>query len=424
MNRWIKISVAALIVLSIFTGCSLTTPETTNSETQKEETSVPEAEPSQAETKPSVSEPSQAETEPSQTEDEIELILQQMTLREKVGQLFIIRPDALDVSQTTEQIEASSADGVTELSSAMVAMLDDYPVGGIVMFGKNISTPGQITEFINNLQNAGNTPLFMAVDEEGGLVARLANNAAFDVRKYKSAAAVGESGDTTVAMDMGATIGTYLRQYGFNMDFAPVADVNSNPNNTVIGNRAFSSNANIAANMAKAMAEGLKQQQIIPTFKHFLGHGDTAEDSHNGIAVSYKSKQEMEICEWLPYESLTTRDCVMVGHIATPEITGNLTPASMSYEIVNGILREQLNFDGVVITDSLEMGAITDEYTAAEAAVSAIKAGCDILLCPDNLQETFEAVIEAVENGTISEERINESVYRILLLKQTYGLLQ
>ena len=424
MNRWIKISVAALIVLSIFTGCSLTTPETTNSETQKEETSVPEAEPSQAETKPSVSEPSQAETEPSQTEDEIELILQRMTLREKVGQLFIIRPDALDVSQTTEQIEASSADGVTELSSAMVAMLDDYPVGGIVMFGKNISTPGQITEFINNLQNAGNTPLFMAVDEEGGLVARLANNAAFDVRKYKSATAVGESGGTTAAMDMGATIGTYLRRYGFNLDFAPVADVNSNPNNTVIGNRAFSSDANIAANMAKAMAEGLKQQQIIPTFKHFPGHGDTAEDSHNGIAVSYKSKQEMEICEWLPYESLTTRDCVMVGHIATPEITGNLTPASMSYEIVNGILREQLNFDGVVITDSLEMGAITDEYTAAEAAVSAIKAGCDILLCPDNLQETFEAVIEAVENGTISEERINESVYRILLLKQTYGLLQ
>lgn len=424
MNRWIKISVAALIVLSIFTGCSLTTPETTNSETQKEETSVPEAEPSQAETEPSVSEPSQAETEPSQTEDEIELILQRMTLREKVGQLFIIRPDALDVSQTTEQIEASSADGVTELSSAMVAMLDNYPVGGIVMFGKNISTPGQITEFINNLQNAGNTPLFMAVDEEGGLVARLANNAAFDVRKYKSAAAVGESGDTTVAMDMGATIGTYLRRYGFNLDFAPVADVNSNPNNTVIGNRAFSSDANIAANMAKAMAEGLKQQQIIPTFKHFPGHGDTAEDSHNGIAVSYKTKKEMEICEWLPYESLTTRDCVMVGHIATPEITGNLTPASMSYEIVNGILREQLNFEGVVITDSLEMGAITDEYTAAEAAVSAIKAGCDILLCPDNLQEAFEAVIEAVENGTISEERINESVYRILQLKQTYGLLQ
>lgn len=417
MTRWIKTSVAALIILCLLTGCFLTTPETTGSGTRRNETSIPETEPSQAETEPFPS-------ESSQTEDEIELIMQQMTLREKVGQLFIIRPDALDLSQTTEQIKDFSADGVTELSSAMVDVLDDYPVGGIVMFGKNISTPGQITEFISSLQNASSTPLFMAVDEEGGLVSRLANNAAFDVQKYTSAAAVGENGDTTAAMDMGVTIGTYLRQYGFNLDFAPVADVNSNPKNTVIGNRAFSSDANIAANMAKAMAEGLKQRQIIPTFKHFPGHGDTAEDSHNGIAVSCKSKEEMKSCEWLPYESLTIRDCVMVGHIATPEITGNLTPASMSYEIVNGILRVQLNFEGVVITDSLEMGAITDEYTAAEAAVNAIEAGCDILLCPDDLQKTFEAVMEAVENGTISEERINESVYRILLLKQTYGLLK
>lgn len=446
MNKWIKISIVALIVLYLFTGCSLTTPETTNSETQQEETLTSKTKPPQIATEPSVSEPSQTETEslppepsqteteslpsepsqtateplpsePSQTDDEVELILQKMTLREKVGQLFIIRPDALELPTSTG--------GVTELSNTMANTLDNYPVGGIIMFGRNISTPGQITKFINNLQNASNIPLFMAVDEEGGLVARLANNAAFDVQKYKSAAAVGESGDTTAAKNMGTTIGTYLRRYGFNLDFAPVADVNSNPNNTVIGNRAFSSGADVAANMAKAMAEGLKQQQIIPTFKHFPGHGDTAEDSHNGIAVSYKSKEEMEVCEWLPYKSLSTRDCVMVGHVATPKITGNLTPASMSDEIVNGVLRQQLNLkNNVVITDALEMGAITNEYTAAEAAVNAIKAGCDILLCPDNLQETFEAVIEAVKNGTISEKRINESVYRILLLKQTYGLLK
>ena len=446
MNKWIKISIVALIVLYLFTGCSLTTPETTNSETQQEETLTSKTKPPQIATEPSVSEPSQTETEslppepsqteteslpsepsqteteplpsePSQTDDEVELILQKMTLREKVGQLFIIRPDALELPTSTG--------GVTELSNTMANTLDNYPVGGIIMFGRNISTPGQITKFINNLQNASNIPLFMAVDEEGGLVARLANNAAFDVQKYKSAAAVGESGDTTAAKNMGTTIGTYLRRYGFNLDFAPVADVNSNPNNTVIGNRAFSSDADVAANMAKAMAEGLKQQQIIPTFKHFPGHGDTAEDSHNGIAVSYKSKEEMEVCEWLSYKSLSTRDCVMVGHVATPKITGNLTPASMSDEIVNGVLRQQLNLkNNVVITDALEMGAITNEYTAAEAAVNAIKAGCDILLCPDNLQETFEAVIEAVKNGTISEKRINESVYRILLLKQTYGLLK
>jgi len=140
--------------------------------------------------------------------------------------------------------------------------------------------------------------------------------------------------------------------------------------------------------------------------------------------VSYKSKEEMESCEWLPYEGLGAENCVMVGHIAAPEITGTLTPASMSPEIVNDILRQQLGFDGVVITDSLAMGAVTDSYTPGEAAVNAIEAGCDVLLCPYDLQQAFEAVVDAVSSGTISEERIDESVYRILLLKQTYGLLQ
>lgn len=348
MNKCIEIIIAVL-VLSLFTGCSLKLPETAKPEIRQEDTSVPASEPPRTETESSP-------TAPSQTDDEIELKLRQMTLKEKVGQLFIVRPDALDLSQTAEQIKDPSADGVKELSNDMADMLDNYPVGGIAMFGKNISTPDQITEFVNSLQNSGNIPLFMAIDEEGGLVARIAGNDAFNVRRYKSAAAVGESGDPAAAAEMGQTIGRYLHQYGFNLDFAPVADVNSNPNNPIIGNRAFSSDADAAAKMAKAMAEGLKKQQVIPTFKHFPGHGDTAEDSHNGIAVSHKSKEEMEICEWRPYESLSIENCVMVGHIAAPEITGDLTPASMSYEIVTGILRQQLSFEGVVLTDALGMG--------------------------------------------------------------------
>lgn len=355
-------------------------------------------------------------------EDEVYSVLQQMTLREKVGQLFIIRPDALDLSQPPEQVSDSSAAGVTVLSEEMADMLKDYPVGGIVLFGKNIVDSEQLVGFIESLQSTSDIPLFMAVDEEGGLVARLANNPAFNLPKYESAAAVGESEDPSDALAMGTTIGAYLYDYGFNMDFAPVADVNTNPDNPVIGSRSFSSNAAVAAEMAKAMADGLKQQAIIPVFKHFPGHGDTAEDSHSGIAISYKTKEEMESCEWLPYASLTSGDCVMVGHIATPNITGDLTPASMSHEIINGILRQQLGFDGIVITDSLEMGAITNEYDSGEAAIKAMEAGCDILLGPENYQEAFEAVVGAVENGTISEERINESVYRILLLKKTYGL--
>ena len=405
MNRLIRSSILTVALLSFLTGCSIMPSKTPKSEIRQEETD-------------------NYSEELSKKDDGIEQILQQMTLREKIGQLFIIRPDELGVSKTTEQIGDSDNEGVTELSSDMAEELKKYPVGGIVMFGKNISTPKQITEFIDELQNASNIPLFIAVDEEGGRVARLANNSNFNVTKYKSASSEGESGDTEAAKDMGVKIGTYLHQYGFNMDFAPVADVNSNPKNTVIGNRAFSSDADVVTRMSKAMAEGLKSQKVIPTFKHFPGHGDTAEDSHKGIAVSYKEKEEMEACEWLPYKNLSNDDCVMVGHIATPKITGNMIPASMSYGTVNGVLRKQLSFKGVVITDSLEMGAITNDYTSAEAAINAIEAGCDILLCPSNLEEAFEAMIEAIKNGTISEERINESVYRILSLKQTYAILK
>lgn len=356
-------------------------------------------------------------------EDSIEALISQMSLREKVGQLFIIRPDSLDLDLTAEQTNASTSQGVTDFTLDMEAALEQYPAGGVIMFSKNIESYVQITEFIKALQYSSALPLFVSVDEEGGLVARLGNHASFDLPQYESAGAVGSSGDTQAALDMGSTIGAYLREFGFNMDFAPVADVNTNPDNPVIGTRAFSSDAETAAAMASAMAEGLKQQNIIPTFKHFPGHGDTAEDSHTGIAISYKTQAQMEECEWLPYGSLTTRDCVMVGHIATPEITGDLTPASMSYRVVTGILRQQLGFEGVVITDSLSMQAVTDEYSNGEAAVTAILAGCDILLTPANYQESFEAVITALEDGRISEERINESVYRILTLKKEYGIL-
>lgn len=418
-------SLVLIFSMLIFAGCGSAasdpggepeTEATSQTESTSPESTVPD------DTEPSQSDTAAPETQPVESNG-IDFLLEQMTLREKVGQLFIIRPDALDSMQPSEQVNNASAAGVTNLTGQMADMLRDYPVGGIAMFRKNIVDANQITDFIGSLQSASGIPLFMAIDEEGGIVARLGNHPAFDLTKYESAAAVGKSGNSLDALAMGDTIGAYLRQYGFNMDFAPVADVNTNPENPVIGDRAFSSDANIATQMAHAMADGLKQQNIAPVFKHFPGHGDTAEDSHSGIAISYKTREEMEACEWLPYGSLTNKDCVMVGHIATPNITGDLTPATMSYDVVSGILRQQLGFDGVVITDSLAMGAITNEYGSAEAAISVIEAGCDILLDPQNFQETFDAVVAAVEAGTISEQRIDESVYRILTLKQAYGLL-
>lgn len=350
---------------------------------------------------------------------DVDTLLAGMTLREKVGQLFIVTPDALDPAQA----RSSSTAGAVKVTDAMLAALADYPVGGIIMFSRNITSPEQITVFNAQLQQASAIPLFLSVDEEGGSVARLANHRAFTLPKYQSAAAVGSSGDPAQALDMGSTIGAYLARYGFNMDFAPVADVNTNPDNPVIGNRAFSSQASVAAQMASAMADGLKGQGIIPVFKHFPGHGDTAEDSHKGLAVTYKTAEEMAACEWLPFQQAGALDCVMVGHIAAPAVTGDLTPATMSYQLVTQVLKNQLGFQGLIVTDSLSMGAITGNFTSGQAALGALQAGCDLLLIPASLEEAFEAVVSAVEDGSLSMERLEDSVARILRFKAAYGLL-
>ena len=289
------------------------------------------------------------------------------------------------------------------------------------MFSRNINSPDQITQFNRELQENNTVPLFLCVDEEGGMVARLANHPNFSLPQYKSAAAVGKSGNPDDARNMGKAIGEYLREFGFNVDFAPVADVNTNPNNPVIGTRAFSSDPETAALMAGAMADGLRQSGIMPVFKHFPGHGDTQKDSHAGIAVTSKSADEMKVCEWIPFQKASESDGIMVGHLAAPQITGDLTPATMSGQMI-AILKEQLGFQGLIITDSLSMGAVTDSYDFASAAVSAFQAGCDILLMPEDYREAFDGILSAVENGTITQQELDEKVLHILKRKEFMGL--
>lgn len=357
-----------------------------------------------------------ATTVPSATTlppDPMAAYLSAMTLEQKVGQLFIVTPEQL--------LPKYSA--VTAMSDALKEGLSQYPVGGIILFGENIKSPDQVTALNRELMAASDIPLFLAVDEEGGRVARLARNDAFDLTQYKSAAAVGASGDPADARDMGRTIGAYLQEYGFNLDFAPVADVNTNPKNTVIGTRAFSSDPVIAGKMAAAFADGLREKRVISTFKHFPGHGDTAEDSHLGLAVNHKGREALENCEWLPFREAEATDFVMVGHIALPQVTGDMTPATMSYEIVTEILKEDMGFSGLVITDSLQMAAITDSFSSAEATLTALKSGCHIILMPDDLPEAFNAVLAAVKDGTLSTEWLDEAVKHILQFKQTHGIL-
>lgn len=341
-----------------------------------------------------------------------------LTPEEKIGQLFIIRPDALDLTLPQETINDAKADGVTLLTDAMRETLQAYPVGGICQFGKNITDPEQLAQFNADLQAASRTPLFIAVDEEGGAVARLANHPAFDLPQYESAAAVGASGDPADACAMGQTIGAYLKEYGFNMDFAPDADVNTNPDNPIIGTRAFSSDAATAAEMTAAAADGLRTGGILPTLKHFPGHGDTAEDSHTALAVTYKTLDELQACELLPFAEDTGLHAVMVGHIAAPNVTGDGTLATLSPQLV-ALIPDAENT--LIVTDSLAMDAITAAYTPGEAAVKALQAGCDVLLMPNSLPEAYAAVLEAVQNGTISEERLDRSVNKILLYKQQFA---
>ena len=334
-----------------------------------------------------------------------------LTLEQKVGQLFIVRPDELELTLAQETINDAKADGVTELTDAMRDALRTYPVGGICQFGKNITDPEQIKRFNNDLQAACQTPLFIAVDEEGGRVSRLANNPAFDLPQYKN-------GAITDALAMGQDIGGYLEQYGFNMDFAPVADVNTNPDNPVIGDRAFSSDAETAAQMVAEAAQGLREHGILPTLKHFPGHGDTKEDSHTALAVTHKTLAELQDCEFLPFAADSGLHAVMVGHIAAPNVTGDMTPATLSPELV-GLIPDAENT--LIVTDSLSMEAITATYTPGEAAVQALQAGCDLLLMPNGLPEAYNAVLQAVKDGTISEERLDRSVDKILRYKAVFA---
>lgn len=415
MTRHLRYLLSFLLIIAL-PGCGLMGSSTT-AQPSSQQTTGTTTQATFPTTAPTNSSATVFPTEPTEPVDEILVLLSGMTLREKVGQLFIVTPEALETDADRPTFN------ITAISDTIRQQLQDYPVGGIILFADNITDPQQLAVFNAALQEASSIPLFLCVDEEGGTVARLAKNKKFDLPQFKSAAAVGASGDPADGLEMGSVIGAYLKQYGFNLNFAPVADVNTNPKNTVIGNRAFSSDPGIAASMVAAVAQGLRSEGIIPTFKHFPGHGNTAEDSHYGIAVSDKTEAEMLNCEWLPFLQATENDCVMIGHIAAPQITADMTPATLSYQIVTEILKGKLGFQGLIVTDSLSMGAITGSFSSGEAALAAVQAGCDLLLMPENLPEAFDAVVAAVESGALPETDLNAIVYRILAFKQAHGIL-
>jgi beta-N-acetylhexosaminidase len=361
----------------------------------------------------------------SEQQTKVEKLLESMTLEEKIGQLFIIRPDALQLTLTPQQINDPIKYGVSELDLSMIETLKKYHVGGIALFNKNMVTPTQLTNFINNLQLESAIPLFVGVDEEGGSVSRIANASSFNVPKFENMQKIGDSGNIENAKNVGKVIGSYLKEYGFNLDFAPVADINTNPENIVIGNRSFGDDPKLVSTMVAAVIFGLHESKIMSSIKHFPGHGDTKGDTHTGFVSTEKTWDQLKQTELIPFiNSLDTTDMVMISHISTPNITSDDLPCSLSNEMIEKKLQHELGFKGVVISDSMSMGAITQKYSASESAVLAIVAGIDIILMPEDFVVAYKGIYDAVKDGIISESRIDVSVLKILNLKDRYELLK
>nr|WP_294464946.1 glycoside hydrolase family 3 protein [uncultured Sellimonas sp.] len=343
---------------------------------------------------------------------EIDQKLEELTLQEKIAQMFMITPDAL-----------TGVDGTWNPGEVTETAYKERPVGGLIMMENNLVSADQIRTWNDAItgfskETVGLVP-FLSVDEEGGTVARIAGNAAFGIENVGNMSEIGASGDSQEAYQAGVTIGTYLKDLGFNMDFAPVADVWTNPENTVLQYRSFGSDPKVVSEMVSEAVKGFHSQGICTTVKHFPGHGGTSGDSHEGSVFLNSTKEELEACEFLPFQAAIEEgtEFVMVGHISLPNILNDNTPASLSEEVVTEMLREDLGFDGIVITDAMNMGAIADNYTSAEAAVQAVQAGVDMILMPQDFEDAYQGILSAVNSGTISEDRIDESVRRILEVK-------
>lgn len=341
--------------------------------------------------------------------DIVEKTLADMSLRDKVCQMMFVRPESI-----------TGIDVVTAAGDTTKSALEQYPVGGIVYFAQNMESKDQVKEMIDNSQSYSKVGLFISTDEEGGMVNRLMNTVGTtyidSMYNYKDEG-------TQKAHDNAYTIASDMAALGFNMDFAPVADVWSNPDNTVIGERAYSDDYSQAAELVGSAVKGFEDGGVMCTLKHFPGHGDTAEDSHYSSAYVRRTKDEIMADEMQPFTAGIDAgaEFVMVGHLIVPDI--DELPATLSYKITTEMLRNEMHFDGIAITDSLAMSSIADNYGVGESAVMSIKAGIDMLLDPTDIDTAIDAVVQAVESGDITEDRIDESVRRILTLKEKQGLL-
>ncbi len=370
------------------------------------------------ETQETESIPQTEEPEATETQTVVDPLVEQaaqivsgMTLEEKVAQMFFITPEAL-----------TGYGQVTVAGDATNEAYQKYPVGGLIYNSQNLVDIDQTKTMMAKMQQYADSrislPVFLGVDEEGGSVTRIASNEAYGLTNVDNMSDIGATGDTQNAYQAGVTIGTYLSDLGFNLDFAPVADVLT-VSDSVIGNRSFGTDSELVASMALSELQGLESMGIQGVVKHFPGHGGVSGDSHSGAVSTDKSLEELFASELVPFQRAIDggAEFLMVGHIAAPNVTGDDTPASLSKVMITDVLRTQMGYQGVVITDAMNMTAITANHAADEAAVLAVNAGADMILMPEDFGKAYNGVIDAVNNGTIEEYRINEAVVRIVKAK-------
>ncbi|MFC5815339.1 beta-N-acetylhexosaminidase [Nonomuraea harbinensis] len=366
-------------------------------------------------TEPTATEPTATGSRAAPAADPVKRALAGMSVREKVGQLFM--PVVYGTAADTVSGENQARYGA-QTPEKVVAK---YHLGGVILFPANVKSVGQVVGLTNGLQKSADLPLLIGTDQENGLVSRMSAV----MTRFPGAARIGATGKPSVAREVAQATGEELRALGVNLDFAPVADVNIDPKNPVIGERAYGNRPGEVAKMVGAAVKGFEAAGVAATAKHFPGHGDTRIDSHTGLPVIKHTRAQWERLDAPPFKAAIAAgvDAIMTAHIVFPKLDPSGDPATLSKPILTGLLRKELGFKGVISTDALNMAGARVKYDDGEVAVRAVLAGADLLLMPNDLPKQYQAVLKAVESGRVSKARLDESVTRLLTLKKERGLL-
>lgn len=337
-------------------------------------------------------------------EERVKKQLKKMTLDEKIAQMLIIYYSSPTYDETLKQT------------------IKEVKPGGFILMNDNISTYQNTLNLVKSMQKDSKIPMIISIDQEGGIVQRLQKITDIEVTNIPSMLALGKTNDKNLAYNVGKIMAQQLKTLGINLDFAPVVDIYSNKDNKVIANRSFGSNSEEVTTMALALKQGLEDNNVNTCLKHFPGHGDTAVDSHYNLPVINKDYNDISKIELIPYYKAikNNTNMIMIGHIALPKITKDNTPASLSKEIITNLLKTKLKYQGLVITDALNMKALTDNYSDKEIYTMAINAGVDLLLMPNGSRKAIEYIKQSIKEKKITEQMINTSVTKILTYKYNH----